>query len=186
MKMNDFQAESAQFISDYEQQQEAQEVEKLRRKIDNAKSILETFGPEELIKSKEWDIQEQFREVKQSIFFFETLLRVRQWDVSQLNVPVNKVVKISIRSLTKELESKFPGQEFFRAFQSRFTIIPVVLMSESDYLDGVNDCQARTDILWRTNKNFNSPRQNDLVAVPYNTPFNRSLKHWNWAIDTWD
>ena len=184
--MDNIQVRSELISNEYDRRIEVREVEKLRRRIDNVQAILETLGPEELIKSKEWDVQEQFRETKQSIFFFESLLRVRQWDVSQLNIPVNKVIKISIRSLTKELKSRFPEQEFFRAFQSRFTIIPVVLMPESEYLDNVNNKQANPDILWRTNKSFSSPGHSDLVAVPYNTVFNKSLSHWNWAIDTWD
>ena len=184
--MDDFQERCNFIMGEYERRQEQQEVEKLQRKIDNAKSILETFGSEELIKSKEWAIQEQYRETKQCIEFFETLLRVRQWDVSQLNVPVNKVVKISIRSLTKELKSKFPDQEFFRAFQSRFTIIPVVLMTESEYFSKVNDKSSDPMILWRTSKSFRTPRHSNLVAVPYNTKFSNSLRHWNWMIDTWE
>lgn len=179
-------ANDENMISEYEKIQEQKEVEKLQKKIDNAKEILESLGPKELIKSKEWSIQEQYRETEQCILFFETLLRVRQWDVSQLNVPVNKVVKISIRSLTKELKSKFPGQEFFRAFQSRFTIIPVVLMTESEYFSKMNDQNSDPMILWRTSKSFNSYGHSDLVAVPYYTKFNSSLRHWNWMIDTWE
>lgn len=184
--MDDFQTKSNSIMNEYEKLQEQQEVEKLQRKIDSAKAILETFGPKELIKSKEWAVQEQYRETEQCIFFFETLLRVRQWDVSQLNIPVNKVVKISIRSLTKELKNRFPGQEFFRAFQSRFTIIPVVLMPESEYLKEMRDDNRDPMILWRTNKSFNSLRNSNLVAVPYYTEFSKTLRHWNWMIDTWE
>lgn len=184
--MDDFQLRAMNIANEYDRLQEQQEVERLQRKIDNAKAILESFGPKELIKSKEWAIQEQYRETEQCIFFFETLLRVRQWDVSQLNVPVNKVVKISIRSLTKELKSRFPDQEFFRAFQSRFTIIPVVLMTESEYYKNVNDSNSDPMILWRTSKSFNSHKHHNLVAVPYYTKFSNSLRHWNWMIDTWE
>lgn len=183
--MEEFNLQGINPAEEYDELQEQEQVKRLQAKIDNAKMILESLGPKELIKSKEWSVQEYYRETEQSIFFFETLIRVRQWDVSQLNIPVNKVIKISIRSLTKELKSRFPDQEFFRAFQSRFTITPVVLMTETEYLRQ-KDSGTNPSILWRTNKSFESPRHRGLVAVPFLTKFNNSLRHWNWMINTWD
>lgn len=168
----------------YKNSNENKEIKELQDKLSEIRVLLSKFGTEEQVKLEDWTVKENYREAKQAEFFFETLLRVRQWDFTQELVPINKVVKISIRNSTKELKSLFPDQEFFRSFQSRFTIIPIVLMTKEHYLKNVEKEDRDKNIHWNTYKELFSTTL-DLIAVPYKTDFNILLKQYNWEIDTW-